>query len=276
MWNFLSCDAPALAGWSFRIFFGGPECTENASASQDQVFHMMDVMYGISAEFDFQTNLKWVENSTDRDVKQTRQMVKKIAGKDGLVSKQDFIKLVKKAPMLMMRIISAHTDMRQDCVGTKFWNAMAQQRQPGMSLDNVATKIENAAPHLLWVGGSGGSGGGGGGGSSESKPERLQSKYAVEAAKERSNPKVSKLDQDEIKAAQTMQNVMRSKAARKKVRKTRAVKQKDKVAEAVEVSDNGPWSEVWDPQYQAYYYYNNENEQCVWEKPAGFVSPSGN
>ena len=106
--------------------------------------------------------------------------------------------------------------------------------------------------------------GGGSGGVTKS-----QSKYAIDADKERKKHKKTKLDAEEEKAAQRMQNVMRSKQARKKVRKARAVKQ-------VSAQTTTAWSEVWDPHYSAYYYYNHETEASAWEKPPGFVSPSGN
>jgi hypothetical protein len=279
MWNFLSCDASQLASWSFRIFFGGPNYNENSSASQKEVHHMLDVIYGISKEFDYHPNLNWVDNSIDRDVQQMRNLVKKIAGKDGTVEKQEFVKLVQKTPMLMMRIISAQTDMRKDCGGTGFWNTMSQQRKRNMTIDQVAAKLESMAPNLLWRhgrrgGGAGGGGGGGRGGSGGSGGgsggvTKSQSKYAIDADKERKKHKKTKLDAEEEKAAQRMQNVMRSKQARKKVRKARAVKQ-------VSAQTTTAWSEVWDPHYSAYYYYNHETEASAWEKPPGFVSPSGN
>ena len=277
MWNFLSCDASQLASWSFRIFFGGPNYNENSSASQKEVHHMLDVIYGISKEFDYHPNLNWVDNSIDRDVQQMRNLVKKIAGKDGTVEKQEFVKLVQKTPMLMMRIISAQTDMRKDCGGTGFWNTMSQQRKRNMTIDQVAAKLESMAPNLLWrhgrrgggAGGGGGRGGSGGSGGGSGGVTKSQSKYAIDANKERKKHKKTKLDAEEEKAAQRMQNVMRSKQARKKVRKARAVKQ-------VSAQTTTAWSEVWDPHYSAYYYYNHETEASAWEKPPGFVSPSGN
>jgi hypothetical protein len=266
MWNFLSCDAAALAGWSFRIYFGGPNYNSSESASQDEVFHMLDVIYGISDEFDYLKNLKMNDNSTSRDVMQNKKLIQKIAGKDGTVEKSDFIRLVQKTPMLLMRIISAHTDMRKDCVGTGFWNSMAQQRRPSMSIDEIAKKIESLAPCLLWANGMRSASKSGGVSS-----KKTQSKYAVDAGAGRTTQKKTKLDEEEDRAAQRMQSMLRSKKARKEVRKARAVKSG---ASAAKVET--PWSEVWDPHYKAYYYYNNKTEACVWEKPEGFVSPSGN
>ena len=263
MWNFLSCNPGTLAGWSFRIYFGGNNYKEDSSVSQDQVFHMLDVIYGISAEFDYHSNLNFQDNSTDRDVQQMRMLVKKIAGKDGTVEKNDFIKLVQKTPMLMMRIISAHTDMRKDCVGTGFWNQMEQQRKRNMSIESVARIIEKSAPNIMWKNGEGNTSKKSATASSASSA----SKYAVNAEKERTSHKKNKLDHEEDKAATSLQNAMRAKAAKRKVRKARAEKQK-----AVAKDTNGPWSEVWDPQYQANYYYNNETQACVWEVPDGFVS----
>jgi hypothetical protein len=275
MWNFLSRDAGSLAGWSFRIYFGGPQYKEDSSVSQDQVFHMLDVIYGISAEFDFQTNLNFADNSTDRDVQQMQMLVKKIAGRDGTVEKKDFIKLVQKTPMLMMRIISAQTDMRKDCVGSGFWNQMSQQRKPSMTIEDVARMIEKSAPQILWKNGENKTGAGES--SSKTKTKSTPSKYAASAHEARTTPsKKTKLDEEEDMAVLRLQNAMRAKKARKKVRKTRAVKQKVVKANEPEDNPNGAWSEVWDPKYQAHYYYSSSTEECIWEKPPGFVSPSGN
>ena len=80
-----------------------------------------------------------------------------------------------------MRIISAHTDMRKDCVGTAFWNTMANQRKAGMRIEDLAKIVEQAAPQLLWKNS---------GGSDGSK----KSKYVVESDRR----SISKKKQDSI------------------------------------------------------------------------------
>ena len=85
VWNFCSLDAAGLANWSFRVFFGGEGCEEHAAVSQAQVFHMLDVMYGISKEFDWHPNLNIADNSHDFDVNRSRKLVAKIAGGDGMI-----------------------------------------------------------------------------------------------------------------------------------------------------------------------------------------------
>ena len=108
VWNFCSLDATGLANWSFRVFFGGESCEEHATVSQDAMFHMLDVMYGLSKEFDFNPNLEgMVSNTHDYDVKRSRGLIQKIAGADGMVDRREFIKLVRKTPALLMRIIAA-------------------------------------------------------------------------------------------------------------------------------------------------------------------------
>merc|ERR1711969_520765 len=42
--------------------------------------------------------------------------------------------------------------------------------------------------------------------------------------------------------------------------------EKKAAAAAAEVKTD--WKEVWDPSNQAYYYYNEKTEECVWDKPA--------
>ena len=303
VWHFASLDATGLANWSFRVFFGGKGLDERAGASQEEVFHMLDVMYGLSKEFDFNPNLEAVEmvgNSSEYDVKRTKGMISKIAGKDGVVSRGEFVKLVKKTPAMLMRIISTQNEMRNCVCGPGFWRRMEGARDPRMDLDKLATQVERQNPALLWVDGkrraltsSSSSPSTGGGDGSNSSSNSSSSKYAVKNAPaspdaERRRMKKSRLDEEEDKAALKMQTIMRAKKDRKKVRRKRAEQQQQKRLEELLAASapgteaaatpppnpNGDWVEAWDAHYQAVYYYNMATEECVWEAPPGFV-PSG-
>ena len=80
---------------------------------------------------------------------------------------------------------------------------------------------------------------------------------------------------------------MRAKKDRKAVRKKRAEKKAAReraelekllaeapsaeTAEAPKTNSNGDWVAAWDSTYKAEYYYNMKTEECVWEKPPGFI-----
>ena len=130
------------------MFFGG-EGEEHATVSQDAMFHMLDVMYGLSKEFDFNPNLEgMVSNTHDYDVKRSRGLIQKIAGADGMVDRREFIKLVRKTPALLMRIIAAQKGMRDDCAGTGFWRRMESQRQ-GMIIAKLTSRVEKESSGTL-------------------------------------------------------------------------------------------------------------------------------
>ena len=303
VWNFCSLDAAGLANWSFRVFFGGEGCEEHGTVSQAQVFHMLDVMYGISKEFDWHPNLTIADNSHDFDVNRSRKLVAKIAGGDGMVDRHEFVNLVRKTPALLMRIISAQKTMRDDCVGAGFWRRMEGQRQ-GMSIAKMTTRVEKETPGTLGSirggSGGGGSGGGGGGGGGDGKK---RNKYAVKDAADGSaqssrrrknsggsSSGKSRLDEEEDRAVMKMQAAMRAKKDRRAVRKKRAEQKaakekadleallaaapsaREAAGPAAAANPNGDWVAAWDSTYKAEYYYNMATEECVWEKPPGFVS----
>lgn len=66
----------------------------------------------------------------------------------------------------------------------------------------------------------------------------------------------------EMKAVLMLQRAYRARHARKKMRAKRG----EKAAEG----GSSKWVETLDPQSGAYYYYNTETGECVWEKPADF------
>ena len=151
LWNFCSLDASGLANWSFRVFFGGEACEELTVVSQEAVFHMLDVMYGLSKEFDYNPNLDkvgMVQNTHEYDVKRSRGLIQKIAGSDGQVNRNEFVKLVRKTPALLMRIISMQKTMRDDCIGAGFWRRIEGQRG-GMTLSQLTTRIEKSSSGTL-------------------------------------------------------------------------------------------------------------------------------
>ena len=298
MWNFCSLDAGGLANWSFRVFFGGEACEEHTTVSQEAVFHMLDVMYGLSKEFDFNPNLdkvNMVQNTHEYDVKRSRALIKKIAGSDGEVNRNEFVKLIRKTPALLMRIISTQKTMRDDCIGDGFWRRVEKQRG-GMSLSQFTARIERGNPGTL---GSIKSGTGTGSRTSRSRSnsdskKSKASRYSVESSSSSSKGSArtganrkSRLDEEEDHAALKMQAIMRAKKDRKAVRKKRAEKKAAQeraelekllseapsatATETPEANPNGDWVAAWDSTYKAEYYYNMKTEECVWERPSGFI-----
>ena len=92
----------------------------------------------------------------------------------------------------------------------------------------------------------------------------------------------SRLDEEEDRAAMKMQAVMRAKKDRRAVRKKRAERKAAKeradleallaAAPQEQAAPSVEWVAAWDSTYKAEYYYNMVTEECVWEKPPGFVS----
>ena len=188
---------------------------------QTQVFHMLDVMYGISKEFDWHPNINVADNSHDFDVNRSRKLIAKIAGSDGMIDRREFVNLVRKTPALLMRIISAQKTMRDDCVGSGFWRRMEGQRQ-GMSISKMTTRVERDVPGTLGAIRSGDIGSGG-----NKTAKKSNSKYAVKQSQRNNSGRSrgkSLLDEEEDRAAMKMQAVMRAKKDRKVVRKRRAEK----------------------------------------------------
>ena len=60
LWQFLSCDAEGLSMWMFRVYFGGPSCAHHLYATQNEVFHVLDILYGVSKAHDYRPGSKFI------------------------------------------------------------------------------------------------------------------------------------------------------------------------------------------------------------------------
>ncbi len=61
MWNFLTLDLHATTEWMFRAYFGGIECGSRGKATTSHVFHLIDVIYGLSKNFNVGHDSDFVE-----------------------------------------------------------------------------------------------------------------------------------------------------------------------------------------------------------------------
>ena len=134
--HFLSCDHEALVAWMFCAYFGGDTCDYQRFATQDEVFQVMDVLYGVSKAHDYRPGSEYLEvsmsigNSHSYDVKRTKLLIKstavlppkdlwpvgidknKVAKVVGVVQ---FAQLVRKSPDLIRRIFAVQHYTRELC-----------------------------------------------------------------------------------------------------------------------------------------------------------------
>ena len=157
LWNFLSLSPPGLAEWTFRAYFGGPECAPSAYASCDQVFHMLDVIYGISKEYDFRPSSEIMEtamhtgNSHEYDVKRARNLVRSVCKRkdDPRVGIAEFSELVSKTPALLNRIFSVQVNMQERVIGESFWHKMMKRRHSCDEFDHAVKACLAENPHVF-------------------------------------------------------------------------------------------------------------------------------
>ncbi len=157
LWNFLSLSPPGLAEWTFRAYFGGPECAAKAHAKVDAVFHFLDVIYGISKEFDFRPSSEIVEtamhtgNSHEYDVRRARDLVRSVCkdADDPRVGIAEFSELVKKTPAVLNRIFSVQVNMQQRIVGESFWHTLMKRRHACDDFDHAVKACLAEHPHLF-------------------------------------------------------------------------------------------------------------------------------
>ena len=144
-WNLLSLHPRALAEWTFRAYFGGDKCHPNKHASCDEVFHFMDIIYGISKEMDYNPNsesrpIGYTGNSHDFDVKRAHKLVKTIA-QNNVVGISEFIELTKKSPVLLNRVFAAQLRMRVQMKGVAYWEKISHKRQGVSDFDSAIVRI---------------------------------------------------------------------------------------------------------------------------------------
>jgi len=179
LWQFLSQTPDDLAAWMFRVYFGGDTCAHHLYATQDEVFKVLDVLYGVSKTHDYRPGSEYLDvayktgNSHSYDVKRAKILVKSIAvlpteieddKADKVRTKKEieahkvigilqFQALVKKAPDLIRRIFAVQDFARHVCGGVKMWKAAAALRTRNeheeleMVIERMLEENENVFKH---------------------------------------------------------------------------------------------------------------------------------
>ena len=147
MWNFLSLhNNGALAEWTFRSYFGGDECKPHSTASCDEVFHFMDIIYGISKEMDYNKHSEYREkqmhtgNSHEYDTKRAQAMVRGLAH-DDKIGIDSFMELTKKSPALLNRVFSKQIHLRGNFGGELYWEKKSKKREGVSDFDHVQIAV---------------------------------------------------------------------------------------------------------------------------------------
>lgn len=160
----------------FRAFFGGDTYAHDTYVSQEQVFKVLDVLYGVSKVYDYRPGSEWMEvslkigNSINYDVKRTQMLVESIAVLPPHVSQADkdkkwdnnngepskvigivqFTNLVRKAPDLIRRIFAVQDYTREICGGVSMWRHAAKNRAINHeALDDMIESISSEQPDLF-------------------------------------------------------------------------------------------------------------------------------
>ena len=147
-WNFLSLQGEALGEWTFRVYFGGVKCSPHSTATLNEVFHFMDITYGISREMDYNPHSEYREkmmhtgNSHEFDVKKARNLVRSIAQNKKEIGIDEFLRLIKKSPALLNRVFATQLNMRKQLKGTAHWEKCANARSGVSEFDSTIVRIE--------------------------------------------------------------------------------------------------------------------------------------
>jgi hypothetical protein len=162
LWWFLSLSHTGLVAWKFRVYFGGDNCAHHLHATQEQVFHMLDVLYGISKVYDYRQGSETTEkflgtgNSHAYDVKRTQALVKQLAvvpedqkgtnNPKKVMGIEQFQLLVQRTPLLISRIFAVQHFAREICGGVKAWRVVADDNNRRMlnheDLENKINLVE--------------------------------------------------------------------------------------------------------------------------------------
>ena len=154
-WNFLSLQSRGLGEWTFRAYFGGAACNPHKHATEKEVFHMMDIIYGISKEMDYNPHSEYREqqmhtgNSHEYDVKRAHNMVKGLANQDGELGVTEFVELTKKSPALLSRAFAVQVKMRTDLCGIKYWEKKARARDEVADFDRTILLLKKTTPTIF-------------------------------------------------------------------------------------------------------------------------------
>ena len=135
VWNFLTMDLSGLGEWTFRAYFGGIECSSYGTANLSEVFHLVDIVYGVSqqgaavgGDSDLLQSVFHTGNSVESDVQRINAMIQKCAEDENEMDVVQFTRMTKQTPELLARLFSVQLELRERIGGNDYWSKKSKKR----------------------------------------------------------------------------------------------------------------------------------------------------